>query len=813
MFKNYLKIAFRNLRKDRAYSFINITGLSIGIASCIMILLFIKSQLGYDSFYKYSDQIYRVATHELVNNATFNTALTPAPLGEELRRDYPQVVNYTRINRSFITDYGYPIVKYGDKVFSEKHFFLADSTFFGVFNLPFIKGDPQKALSQPNSVVITESTAKKYFGNINPIGKMLNVDQNKDFMVTGVVKDVPANSHFHFDLLGSLCSYSKNADQDWLTSDYYTYIILRKGVDINSFKEKLKNVVQKYVDPQISQVAVVNLSKMRSEGRLKWDYFLQPVTSIHLHSHLESELEANGDITYIYIFSAVALLILLIACINFMNLSTARSERRAKEVGIRKTLGSNIALLVGQFFTESIMMSFIAFAIAVSLVEILMPLFNNISGQNIKPDSLLNLGTVPLLIGIAIIVGILAGGYPAFYLSRFHPALILRNSRGRGTDKSWLRNTLVVFQFSVSIVLFIGTFMIYSQLNYMQNINLGLDKENVIIINRTNNLDQQIQSFKHELLSNPDILHVSNSTTVPGYGFSSAGCRIGDTPGNQTRIIMTMGSDENFAKTYKIKMAEGRYFSKEFPSDTSAVVLNEAAVSAFGVKNPVGKELIKVGQTPSQRKTYKIIGVTKNFNYESLRGKIRPLAIHMLPDLNSGRFVSVRVSSNDYPALIAFMKSKWEEFAGEEAFNYDFLDQHLDQLYSSSQKTGKISTIFSVLAILISSLGLLGLAAFVTEQKTKEIGIRKVLGASTPEIVYLLSKEFAKWVVLANLIAWPVAYFLMKNWLQNFAYRINMNIWVFIAAGVGALIVAFVTISFHAVKAALANPIDSLQYE
>lgn len=813
MFKNYLKIAFRNLRKDRAYSFINITGLSIGIASCILILLFIKNQLGYDSFYNNSGQIYRVAIHELVNNATFNTALTPAPLGKQLYRNYPQVVNYTRINRSFITDYGYPIVKYGDKVFNEKRFFLADSTYFGVFNLPFIKGDPKTALSQPNSVVITESTAKKYFGNVNPMGKMLKVDQNKDLIVTGVVKDVPANSHFHFDLLGSLSSYNQSANQDWLSGNYYTYIVLRKGANINSFKEKLKNVVKKYVDPQIARVASVNLSKMRSEGHLEWNYFLQPVTSIHLHSHLESELEANGDITYIYIFSAVALLILLIACINFMNLSTARSERRAKEVGIRKTLGSNKTLLVEQFFTESIIMSFIAFAVAVSLVEILMPLFNNISGQNIKPDSLLNLGTVPLLIGFAILVGILAGGYPAFYLSRFRPAHILRNSKGRGTGKSWLRNSLVVFQFSVSIVLFIGTFIIYSQLNYMQNKSLGLDKENVIIINRTNNLDQQIQSFKHELLSNPDILEVSNSTTVPGYGFSSAGCRISNMPGSQTRIIMTMGSDENFAKTYKIKMAEGRYFSKAFPSDTSAVVLNEAAVSAFGVKNPLGKELIKVGQTSSQRKTYKIIGVTKNFNYESLRGKIRPLAIHMLPGLNSGRFVSVRVSSNDYPALIAFMKNKWEEFSSEEAFNYDFLDQHLAQLYSSSQRTGKISTIFSVLAILISSLGLLGLAAFVTEKRTKEIGVRKVLGASTPEIVYMLSKEFTKWVILANLIAWPVAYFLMKNWLQNFAYRINISIWVFITAGVGALIVAFFTISFHAIKAALANPVDSLQYE
>ncbi len=807
MLTNFIRIAVRNLKKYKSFSIINITGLAVGIASCIFIFLYVQNELSYDKFYKNADQIYRVTLHAVINNAEFNAAVTSAPLGEELYHDYPEVLNYTRVR-----NFGYPVVRYKDKVFSEKRFFFADSTFFKVFQIPFIEGNPNSALSQPNSVVITESAAKKYFGNVNPVGKILNTDNKRNYLITGVVKGLPANSHFHFDFLGSMSSYSQSRDHNWISNNYYTYILLRKGTDVKSLDNDLKNVVEKYVAPQIAQAIGVGWGKMQSMGN-KWEYRLQPLTSIHLHSHLEGEMEPNGDITYVYIFSAIAVLILLIACINFMNLSTARSERRAKEVGIRKTLGSNKAQLVKQFFMESIIMSFIAVAVSLFLVAIFLPLFNNVSAQNIKLNLLSNIYTIPLLFGFAVFVGLLAGSYPAFYLSGFTPSYILKKDNKKSSRKSILRSVLVIFQFSVSIILFIGTFVIYNQMSYIHNKKLGFDKEHVIIISRTDDIGNQIQSFKNQLLSDSQIINVSNSDAVPGKRFSSTGCKIQGMAGSQTRILNFLTTDYNFINTYKIKMADGRYFSKDHPSDTSAVVINQAAVSAFGIKNPVGKDLVAIVGVQNQQRAYKIIGVTKDFNYESLHQKVRPLAILLFSNNEFGGFVSVRVAAGNYPATIEFMKKTWENFVGKEAFHYNFFDQDLAHLYAAEQRTGEIASIFSFLAIFIACLGLLGLAAYVTEQRTKEIGIRKILGAKISEIIFMLTKEFTKWVLIANIIAWPIAYFFMKDWLQNFAYRTKMNFWIFILAGVSALLISIITVSYQAVKAAVANPVKSLRYE
>ncbi len=807
MLENYFKIAVRNLKKYKAFSLINITGLAVGIASCILIFLYIRSEMSYDKFYKNAGQIYRVSLHAVINNAVFNAAVTSAPLGEELYHDYPEVVDYTRIRKS-----GAPVVRYNNKVFSEERFLFADSTFFSVFNMHFLKGNPETALSKPNSVVITESTARKYFGDQNPIGKFLNTDNKKNYLITGVVQDIPANSHFHFDFLASISSYQQIADQDWISNNYYTYIKLRKGTDVKSFDNKLKGVVAKYVGPQISKAVGASWEQMQKSGNM-WEYVLQPLTSIHLYSHLEGELEPNGDIKYVYIFTAIALLILLIACINFMNLSTARSEKRAKEVGIRKTLGSNKAQLIRQFFTESILMSLLAVAAAVVLVEIFLPLFNEVSAQNLKLGFLSSIYAFPLLVIFAVIVGLLAGSYPAFYLSKFNPAFILKKNRVKGGGNSLLRSIMVIFQFTVSIILFVGTFIIYNQLNYMQNKKLGFDKEHIIIINKTDDIGSHIQSFKNQLMSNPDIISVSNMASIPGQMFSSTGCKIKGMPGSQTRIVETLNTDYNFVKTYKIKMAEGRFFSKEHPSDTTAMVINKATAEAFGLKDPVGKELIAMRGSQEEPAVYKIIGVTEDFNYESLHQKVRPLAIALFSKTDFGRFVSVRVAGSKYKSTINFMKNVWKKYAGREAFGYNFFDKDLARLYIAEERTSQISTIFSGLAIIIASLGLLGLAAYVIEQKTKEIGIRKVLGASVPEIILMLVKDFTKWVLIANIIAWPLAYYVMNDWLQNFAYRISIGPWIFVYSGLLALLIALLTVSTHAVKAAVSNPIKSLRYE
>ncbi|MFZ0454167.1 MAG: ABC transporter permease [Ignavibacteriaceae bacterium] len=804
MFKNYIKVAFRNLRKNKGYSFINITGLAVGIACCIAILLYVKNELSYDKFNKYADQIYRVHLTGRINNNELNMAVSPSPLGAALMHDLPGIVTYTRIR-----NFGSPVLRYRNKAFSEERFYNVDSTFFKVFTVNFLEGDPAKALNQPNDVVITESMAKKYFGNEDPMGKILNADHRRDWIVTGVIKDFPQNSHFHFDFLGSLTTYEDSRNPFWLSNNYYTYVVLKKGTDPDQFQKLLDQDVKQYIGPQLEKVAGLTLEQLKKSGS-SYGFVLQPLNSIHLTSHLDYEIEANSDIDYIYIFSVIALAILLIACINFINLATARSEKRAKEVGIRKTLGSNRSQLVRQFITESVLMSMLSVFIAIIVIEVFLPLFNDISGKEMSLGIFENIYTLLLLIFLAGLIGIIAGSYPAFYLSSFQPVKVLK-SENKGKQKSFLRSGLVIFQFAVTIILFIGTFIIYNQLKYIQNKNLGFDKEQIIIINKTDDIGNQIESFKKELINYPGVVSLSNSNGIPGHQNGDNATRVEGTPNDRYQDLRQIWSDYGFINTYNIKMEKGRFFSVEHPSDTSAVVINEAAVKLFGLENPVGKILIE--PSPHGDEKYKIIGVTKDFNYESLHQLVRPLTFHLLAGKNFAQFISVRIKPGDYQGTINYLENTWKKFAGSEAFGYNFLDQNLSHLYIAEQRTSKIATTFSTLAIFIACLGLLGLAAFITEQRTKEIGIRKVLGASIPSLLFMLSKQFLKWVLIANIIAWPVAYYVMNNWLKDFAYRININLWVFLLSGIIALVIALLTVSSHAVKAAVANPIKSLRYE
>ena len=807
MLKNNLRIALRNLRKYKAFSLINIVGLAVGTACCILIFLYVKDELSYDKFNKNANRIYRVNLQAKVNNAEINSADSPAPMGAALLNNFPEVEAYTRVRNT-----SFPVIRYKDKAFSEERFFFADSTFFDVFTIKFLEGNPRTALAKPNSLVLTEATARKYFGNEEPIGKILNADHVRDYQVTGVVKGFPPNSHFHFDFLASMSTYKDSRSPFWLSNNYYTYLLLRKGADPVKLYNEMSKMVKKYVSPQLKLSIGVNIEQFESAGN-RYTYNLQPLTSIHLHSHLADEIEPNSDISYVYIFSAIAIAILLIASINFMNLSTARSERRAKEVGIRKTLGSNRGQLVRQFIAESVLLSFISVMLAIVIVELVIPSFNSLSTKQISLNLFNNFFSLPLLAAFAVIVGIIAGSYPAFYLSSFRPAHILKSDSRKGNRKSMLRGGLVIFQFAVSIVLFIGTFIIQDQLNYIQDKNLGFNKEQVVIINKTDDIGKNIESFKRELASYPKVVKVTNSTSIPGNQRGDTAYKIEGTSANQSVDIRVIGCDYNFTNTYDIKMAAGRFFSKEHPSDTMAVVLNQAAVRSFGVSNPVGKNLVEYGKTQDKSINHRIIGVVKDFNFESLHQKIRPLVFRLFASRNFGRFVSVRIAAGDYQNTISFIEKTWKKFAGDQAFDYSFFDQTWSHLYIAEQRTSKVSLVFSVLAIFIACLGLLGLAAFVTEQRTKEIGIRKVLGASMLEIFILLSKEFTKWVVIANVIAWPVAYFIMKNWLNDFAYKVSITPWIFLYSGVLALIIAVFTVSSQVIKAARANPVKSLRYE
>jgi putative ABC transport system permease protein len=809
MVKNYLRVALRTLRNYKAYSLINIIGLAVGIACCIAIMLYVRDELSYDRFNKFADQIYRPRLLGMVNGHDLSSAHSPVAMGPAVQHDLPDVIAYTRLLES-----GPTVVRYENKTFTEERFFAADSTVFDVFTFPFVAGNPKTALTQPNTVVITESIAHKYFGNENPIGKIINTGKQDNFVVTGVIKDIPQNSHFHPDFIGSFTTLQDSRNPTWLSNNYYTYLLLRKGVSVVEFQKKLDEEVIKYGSPQLKTVAGISLEQFRAAGN-KYGYVLQPLTSIHLNSHLDYEIEPNGDIAYVYIFSAIALAILLIACINFVNLATARSEKRAKEVGVRKTLGSARSYLVGQFMSESILMSIIAVVLAVGIVELLLPFFNGIANKTLSLQLFSNPASIPVLVGFAVVVGIIAGSYPAFYLSSFHPIDVLRSEVRKGGKKSILRSGLVIFQFSISIALFVGTFIIFAQLRYVQTKDLGFDKEETIVISRTNNLSNQLQSFEDELRTNRGIVNLTNSNAIPGNQGGDNACRLEGAPESQYEDVQLMFCDYDFAKTYKLGVADGRFFSGDHPSDSAAVVVNEEVEKSFNTKKIVGKYLVFPGAGPARTDLRcEIVGVVKDFNYRSLHEPIRPLAIRLFPNRGFvGRFVTVRLAPGDHLSTISFIEYVWKKYAGDEEFSWNFLDDSLQKLYAADQRTSEIAGAFSVLAIFIACLGLLGLAAFVTEQRTKEIGIRKVLGASVAEIVALLSKEFVKWVLIANVVAWPLAYYVMNNWLKNFAYRTEISLWIFVASGVVALVIALLTVSSHAIKAAMANPVHSLRYE
>jgi len=808
MFTNYLKIALRNLLRQKVYSLINITGLAVGIACCIVIVLYVHDELSFDTFNANADRVYRPTLLGAFQGKQINSAQCPAGMGPALSHDLPELAAYTRIR-----NFGGMVLRFADKVFSEERFLGADSSFFDVFTVHFLEGNPKTALTQPQSVVLTQAMAKKYFGDVDPVGKVLNTNGKLNWTVTGVMEDWPKNSHLKFDFLGSLTTSDDSRNTTWLSNNYLTYLLLRKGTNIAEFQQKLDSETVNYASPQMKKIAGISLEQFRAGGN-SYGYFLQPLSSIHLHSHLDYEQGPNGDISYVYIFSALALAILLIACINFINLATARSERRAREVGIRKTLGSNRLRLVGQFLAESILMSVIAVLLAIILVEVLLPLFNDIAGKEMSLSLFSSPLTVLLLLFFATVVGAAAGSYPAFYLSSFRPMDVLAKNARRRWRKPTLRSGLVTFQFAVSIVLFIGTFVIHSQLRYIQTRNLGFDKEQLIVIERTNDLAGRLQAFEQELRSNPRILNLTNSTAIPGTQGGDGAYQMIGIAGHQFEDLREMWCDYDFADTYRLKILEGRFFSKEHASDTVGVVANEAVERAYGEKNIVGRYLAIPGPTPVNAQKYEIIGVTNDFNFQSLHESIRPLIMHFLSRNNLvGQFITVRLSPGDPKPVLSFLEGVWKSHAGNEGFSYNFLDQNLERLYAAERRTSKIAATFSILAVFIASLGLLGLAAYVTERKTKEIGIRKVLGASVSEILRLLWTEFAKWILIANVIAWPVAYYIMDKWLQDFAYRVDIGLWVFVFSGALALIIAFLAVGSYAIRAALSNPVEALRYE
>jgi putative ABC transport system permease protein len=807
MFRNYLKTAIRNFVKHKGISFINIFGLAVGVACCLMIILYVLDEISYDRHHEKSEQIYRIGIDGFINNMAFHGAITCAPMAQTLVHEFPEVTAATRLR-----NFGFPVFRYEDKVFSEERVFWVDQSFFDIFTVSFVKGDPETALAEPNTIVLTQSMALKYFGPEDPLGKSLNADHQRDYLITGVVEDVPHNSHFHYDFLASLSTYDDSRSPVWISNNYYTYVLLRKDASPEAFEAKLEELVKKYVGPQIQVAAGITLEQFYESGG-KWGYFIQPLTDIHLHSHLEFEIEPNGNIAYVYIFSIIAIGILLVAGINFVNLATARSVNRAREVAIRKTVGSRKPQLIRQFLTETTLMSFIAVLFALAAVQILLLSFNTITGKDLAIPYMQNAYTIPFLLGVVLLVGILAGMYPAFFLASFDPANVLKSETMGRTKKSSLRNILVVFQFTVSIVLIVGTFIVNRQLAYIQNKNLGFNKDQIIVVEKTDDIGNQIRTFRQELVKNPKVIDATNTGRLIGETFGNSAFKLAGAAGEETHLLCTYFTDPYFADTYQIEMAAGRYFEEGRQADQQAAILNETALKKLGLKDPIGKQIVSLGPTQDRSQTFTIIGVTKDFHFESLHFQIRPLIIVLWPPNNRGRYVSVRVHSEDMRETLAFLENTWHKFAGNQAFEYEFFDDHFAKIYQAEQRTGQIFSGFSLLAIIIACLGLLGLAAFIAEQRTKEIGIRKVLGATESKIIFLLSKQFIKWVILSNLFAWPIAYYFMHKWLQRFAFQPGVSVWPFLLASIFVFGVAVLTVSYQTIKATRTNPVDLLRYE
>jgi len=795
MLNNYLKIAFRNLKKHKAYSFINIAGLAVGMTCCILILLWVRDELSYDRYHEKADRIYRVTYAEEIGDAYDHYALSPFAAAPAFAAEVPGISAYTRLwQRS-------GLIKQNENNYDEQNIFYADSNFFNIFSHEFIEGDPAKALEDPGSIVLTRDTATKIFGSTNVLGETVNLSADGDLKVTGIVENVPRNSHFHFDYLVSINTIQGQRAQyleAWLVIAGYSYLLLDESADAGMIEGKLAPVVEKHTGEDARKYGT------------KMFYYLQSLTDIRLKSNLEGEIEGNGDVRYVYVFSLIAIFILLIACINFMNLSTARSASRGKEVGLRKVLGAHKKRLVMQFLAESTGFALVALILSLNLVWLVIPAFNDLTGKEITMTALLNAAVLFGLFTLVVFTGFAAGSYPALFLSSFQPIDTIRQKFQRGSRKSILRNGLVIGQFAISIVLIISTFIVLKQVRFMKNQKLGFKKEQVLAMRtRGQGLAQQFEAFKNELKKNSGILEASFSSGIPGNTTAVLTTFLEGQPDNVSFTFDYIFSDYDFLKTYEIELLQGRDFSRDFGADKDgAFLINETALSKLGWgEGTLGK---KIGF--SREIMRPIVGVVKDFHYRSLKEVIGPLAIYLRPGRDA--YLSVKMNTDDISRTLSYIERTWNSFEKERRFEYFFVDENFDALYQSEERLSGIITFFSFVAIFVACLGLFGLASYTAEQSRKEIGIRKVLGASIGSILMLLSQHFLKWVLVANIVAWPLTYFVLKNyWLSRFPFRVDINLSIFVAAGMIALFIALLTVSYQSIKAALANPVDSIKYE
>ncbi|MDO8366327.1 MAG: ABC transporter permease [Saprospiraceae bacterium] len=806
MLSNYLKIALRNLLRNKTFSALNIAGLALGMATCLVILLYLQHELSYDRYNKQAERIVRVLFRGTVQGEKMNEATVMPPVAQTLKKDYPEVEVATRLREA-----GAPRVRVQGKKFEGDPAAYVDANFFQVFTLPFLQGDAATALQKPNTVVLSKTLANKYFGATDPLGKVLELEGwPVPCTVTGVMKDVPDHSHFHFELFAAMSGLPEAQSDSWMRSNFFTYLLLSKPKDLQALQAKLPQVVDQYLGPQMQQAMGLSLSDFRKQGN-ELGLILQPLTDIHLSTEIANPLAPNGNIQYVYMFSAIALFILLIACINFMNLSTAGASKRAREVGVRKVMGVAKSALVAQFLTESLLLTGFALVLAAGLAYLALPVFNDLLGVQLSANLLDRPDLWAGLLGVGLLTGILAGSYPAFFLSNFQPAQVLKGKPGPQTRGFGLRSGLVVFQFAISIALVVCTIVVSRQLVYIQNKQLGYEKEQVLVLSNTGALGQKLDAFRQQLAQDPRVRSISRSGFLPaGDSWNNNFFVSPESDPDQMIKTLRYEVDEHYIPTLGMKVLAGRNFSPEFRSDTTGVLLNESAVKAFGFgENAIGRS-IRRSLGKGEQQVYEVIGVVQDFHFRSLHEPISPLVMTLSG--NAGDLI-MKAGTSDLSGLLTSAKNQWDQLTASEPFVYSFLDQRFDQSYRAEQKTALLLGIFAGLTIFVACLGLFGLVLFSTVQRSKEIGIRKVLGASVAGITGLLAKDFLKLVVIAIFIASPVAYYVMQKWLADFAYRIDIQWWMFVAAALAAVCIAFLTVALQSVRAALANPVESLRSE
>lgn len=799
MLKNYLTVHLRNLLGQKGYSAINVLGLAIGLASCILILLYVQDELSYDQHHERKDRIYRIVVSMTAEGRTEEWARTPSAWAPVLKEEYPEIEQFTRWkppNTSWL-------IGYNEKSYEGKFFVFSDSSVFDIFTIPLVQGNPRTALAEPHTVVVSETMAELIFGNENPVGKVVSVDDTYMFTVTGIMRDMSTSSHFHADFLASFSTlaasgiYNEPTTIQNMDRTLYTYLLIKEGYAPEELEDKLHQFPARHLGERLETLG------------MEFRPYLQPLTDIHLYSNLNLEIEPNSDIRYVYIFTSVAVFMLLIACVNFMNLSTARSARRAQEVGIRKVLGAQRVQLVGQFIGESVIFSFIALAAALVLVHLILPEFSRFSGKELEMDYE-STWLIPALLAITLCTGIVAGGYPAFVLSSFRPVAVLSGALKAGVSQSLLRKALITFQFVVSIIMIVGTVVILEQLEYIRNKQLGFEKEHVVVVRLPDyETVQGFPAFRNKVMQYPEIVNLSTSTSVPGRLTATSFIQPEGYIAEDTPLIPTIWTGFDFIETMGIEIVSGRSFSRAVASDSYSVLVNETAARTFGWEDPIGKEF-KYTHTPDYPPMY-VVGVMEDFHFHTLHRRIEPLLILFW---DGGDTMVVRLRGQSLSRGLEILQEQWREtYPNHPPMESYFLDQDLDQKYAAEQRLGSVFITGTVLSILIACLGLLGLASYVAEQRTREIGVRKVLGATISNVILLLSKDSTRLFLIAFVLGVPISYYIMQGWLENFPYRIEMSLGVFIFTGLAAILITWLTVGYHALRAATANPADALRAE